>query len=230
MSPLDNGMTITIFEDFGARGRYVWLNNYILPNIVGCNYLAMLYTRLRPWQQSSDLSAEIHRLHLGKPQLNRHLKCMVRYKGTTGTLGHRYNNKYMQLTHKIKRNNITTLVKRWPNVVDDSVGPTLAGRWPNGDVSPLGQRKGSWPKQRWANGWCQRWPNQCASVGPTLAQPNIAIWGWWTSKYLMMIIAKINRNLGTRASKYKVSIYTERQLVNSPSKLIIMQHFIWALF
>ena len=44
----------------------------------------------------------------------------------------------------------------------------------------------------------------------------------------MMIIAKINRNLGTRASKYKVSIYTERQLVNNPSKLIIMQHFIWA--
>ena len=32
----------------------------------------------------------------------------------------------------------------------------------------------------------------------------------------MMIIAKINRNLGTRASKYKVSIYTERQLINSP--------------
>ena len=102
---------------------------------------------------------------------------MARYKRTTGTLGHRYNNKHMQLKHAILMNNITTLVKRWPNVVDDSVGPTLAGRWPNGDTSPLGQRKGSWPKQRWANGWCQRWPNQCASVGPTLVQPNIAIWG-----------------------------------------------------
>ena len=102
---------------------------------------------------------------------------MARYKRTTGTLGHRYNNKYMQLKHTIKRNNITTLVKRWPNVVDDSVGPTLAGRWPNGDTSPLGQRKGSWPKQRWANGWCQRWPNQCASVGPTKHCYLGEVWG-----------------------------------------------------
>ena len=178
MFPRDNGMTITLFEDIGASGRYVWLNNYIPRNIVGCIYLAMMLI-YGPWQQSS---AEIHRLHLGKSQLNQYFKWVARYKRTTGTLGHlfnlghRYSNKYMQLTHTIKINHITTLAKRWPNVVDDSVGPTLAGRWPNVDTSPLGQRKGSWPKQRWANGWCQRWPNQCASVGPMLAQPNIAIW------------------------------------------------------